>query len=98
MESTNSKLKNLLKKIDGKMELIINEGVRLVGILKNNFYFSKFTIDKNEIYEIYQFVTLIKTELFKQLSQEILYTVQNVVKIQTMKPLKLEEQMYFIFV
>lgn len=97
MESTNSRIKKLLQKIDGKVELIINEGVRLVGILKNNFYFSKFTIDKKEIYEIYQFVTLIKTELFKTLSNDLLYSIQNIFIIQSKNPLKTDQQIYYLF-
>ena len=52
---------------------------QIVEKQKNIFYFSKFTLEVNEFYEIHKFVQTLKENIFRSLIEQFKYCVKNLI-------------------
>ena len=69
MDSIKEQFSNLGNYFQKKILGGYSEGYHLEETQKQIFYFSKFTIDKTELYSIFQFVHTIQVRLFRSVSQ-----------------------------
>ena len=74
MDSIKEKVSNLL----GYFQNYINN-FQIVEKHKNIFYFSKFTLEVNEFYEIYKFVHNLKENIFRSLIEQFKYCIKNLI-------------------
>ena len=100
MESSkNFSFSTLFKNIQDKFKPLTESGMQLIEHSSQNiFIFSKFTIDKSEFLEIYDYVNSIKEQTLKESLGYLKNAVQNVVIFpNTPQPLTTKDQIYMLF-
>ena len=66
MESIKGKFSELLKYLENTIKPLTDQNFQFIESQRNVFYFSKFSIDPNEFYQIFSFIWSIKVTIFKK--------------------------------
>ncbi len=66
MESIKGKFSELLKYLEDTIKPLTDQNFQFIESQRNVFYFSKFSIDPNEFYQIFSFIWSIKVTIFKK--------------------------------
>ena len=78
MDSLKEQISNIGEYCKNKIIGGYSEGYHLEEKQKQLFYLSKFTIDTNELFSIFQFVNKIQVQVFKEINAELQKCVNNV--------------------
>ncbi len=82
MESLKNTFSSTLKNLEDKIRPLIQDKIKVIEQNHENiFYFSKFTLDKPEFIEIYNFVSIIKQTTIKELLNELQHAVNSFIVI-----------------
>ena len=63
MESIKGKFSELLKYLEDTIKPLTDQNFQFIESQRNVFYFSKFSIDPNEFYQIFSFIWSIKVNI-----------------------------------
>ena len=77
MESLKGKFSELIKYLEDSIKPFNPKNYQFIESQRNVFYFSKFTIDPNDLYQIFLFIWQIKVNIFKKMLQLNVQTINS---------------------
>lgn len=98
MESLKNTFSSTLKNLEDKIRPLVQDKIKVIEQNHENiFYFSKFTLDKSEFIEIYNFVSIIKQTTIKELLNDLQYAVNSFIVIPSSTLLSEKEKISILF-
>ena len=97
MESLKGKFSELMKCLEESIKPFTNSSYKFIESQRNVFYFSKFSLDTNELYLIFSFIWKIKVNVFKKIVEHTKKIVNDVLVFNQVPPIQEKEKLLTIF-
>lgn len=97
MESLKGKFSELMKYLEESIKPFTNSSYKFIESQRNVFYFSKFSLDTNELYLIFSFIWKIKVNVFKKIVEHTKKIVNDVLVFNQFPPIQEKEKLLTIF-
>lgn len=97
MESLKGKFSELMKYLEESIKPFTNSSYKFIESHRNVFYFSKFSLDTNELYMIFSFIWTIKVNVFKKTVEHTKKIVSDALVFNQIPPIQEKEKLLTIF-